>query len=457
MGTPTLLSANATSTVLLQVSANAEGSSCQARSSRASTRQSPAMPATEHRVAYLALSADASVAYWTEQVQWAIDAGNLTVLCIAVVSTPQTVGSPTIRRLIERVSFRGYDSRIHGKFATVWDTNRCKCENFQLVSIVREEDVQTFTLSLATEHAIRINCANATCAARSICSYTQAIELLVPRPCLIGGMFDWVASNRGDRANDQVISSTKTLWPQPRILAKMETARIRTNARCDDKPHFAITRIATEHALADGSAPNTGTRVVAEPVTGPGTAPARTPAAVEEARRRERIVREWSKQTRKCTEAVIRLAGTPEEQKTFADMQLKSLNAQMLCLHQKLKRYIGHGETFIGPEMVDFMRVLGDRKSRVYRWTPHKRQLIGIVDRGFKLGSRRWKGQDGAREAETLPEAIPGVEEVYVNSEVLEWAGSNAKHYLGRLKQIVDMYAGGDPAKMHETDIPILI
>ena len=95
------------------------------------------MPTAEHRVAYLALSADASVAYWTEQVQSAIDAENLTVLCIAVVSTPQTVGSPTIRRLIERVSFRGYDSRIHGKFATVWDTQRCKCEDFQLEWIVR--------------------------------------------------------------------------------------------------------------------------------------------------------------------------------------------------------------------------------------------------------------------------------------------------------------------------------
>ena len=309
------------------------------------------MPATEHRVAHLALSADASVAYWTEQVQWAIDAGNLTVLCIAVVSTPQTVDSPTIRRLIECVSFRGYDSRIHGKFATVWDTNRCKCENFQLVSIVREEDVQTFTLSLATEHAVRINCANATCARRSIRSYTEALEHLVLRPCLIGGVFNRVMSNRGDRAYAQVISSTKTLWPQPMILAKMETSRIRTNARYYDKPHFVIARIATKHALAGGSAPNTGTRV----------APERTPAEVEEARRQMRIVREWGKQTYKCTEAVIRLAGTPEEQKAFADMPLKSLNAQMLFLHRRLKRYIGHGETFIGSEMVDFMHVLEER------------------------------------------------------------------------------------------------
>ena len=82
--------------MLLQLYANAAGSSCQARSSRASTRQSPAMPAAEHRVAYLALSADASVAYWAKQVQSAIDNMNLTVLCIAVVSTTRTVASPTI-------------------------------------------------------------------------------------------------------------------------------------------------------------------------------------------------------------------------------------------------------------------------------------------------------------------------------------------------------------------------
>ena len=317
------------------------------------------MPAAEHRVAYLALSADASVAYWAKQVQSAIDNMNLTVLCIAVVSTTRTVASPTIRRLIDCVSFRGCESRIHGKFATVWDTQRCKCEDFQLEWIVREEYVQTFTLSLATEQATKINCANATCARRSIGAYTEALEHLVPRPCLIGGMINPGASNRGDQADVQVISIPKTLWPQPMILAKMETTRIRTNARCDDKPHFAIMRIATEHALADDSAPNTGPRVVAEPVTGPDTAPARTPAAMDESMRWEQIAGEWSKQTRKCTEAVIRLAGTPDEQKTFADMQLKSLNAQMRCLHQKLKSYIGHGATFIGPEMGTFMRVLG--------------------------------------------------------------------------------------------------
>ena len=111
------------------------------------------MPAAEHRVAYLALSADASVAYWAKQVQSAIDNMNLTVLCIAVVSTTRTVASPTIRRLIDCVSFRGCESRIHGKFATVWDTQRCKCEDFQLEWIVREEYVQTFTLRLATEQA----------------------------------------------------------------------------------------------------------------------------------------------------------------------------------------------------------------------------------------------------------------------------------------------------------------
>mgnify|MGYP003328530226 CR=1 FL=1 len=83
----------------------------------------------------------------------------------------------------------------------------------------------------------------------------------------------------------------------------------------------------------------------------------------------------------------------------------------------------------------------GYGESIVYRWTPHKRQRIGIVDRGFKLGSQRWKGQDGARKAETLPEAIPGVKEVYINSEVRKCAGSNAKHCLGRLKQIVEQYS----------------
>ena len=72
-------------------------------------------------------------------------------------------------------------------------------------------------------------------------------------------------------------------------------------------------------------------------------------------------------------------------------MQLKSLNAQMLCLHQKLKSYIGRGATFIGPEMGDFMRVLGDRKSRICRWPSRKKTLIAIIDSGFKLGSQRWK------------------------------------------------------------------
>ena len=398
------------------------------------------MITTEYHVVYLALSADDEVAYWREQVQSELDREILTALCIAVVSTRRTVGLPIIRPLFERVSLGGYTSRVHGKFATVWNANRCRCKDFQLVPMVRGEAVQTFTLSLATEQAAKINCANATCARRSTRSYIEAIERLVLPPCLIGGVFNRSMSNRGDRSYVQVISSTTTLRPQPQILAKMDPSRIRTNSLDYDKPHLVIASIATEHALAGGSAPNTGTRVAAELATATDTAPERTPAEVEETRRQVRIVEEWGKHTYKCTEAVIRLAGTPAEQEAFAATPLKSLNEQMRYLHQKLKRYIGHGKTFVGSEMVDFMQGLeerikeGDGKFRVYRWTPHKGKLIGIFDSGFKLGSQRWKGQEGARKAETLLGAIPGVKEVYVNIEVQAWSGSNAKHYLGRLK-----------------------
>ena len=52
-----------------------------------------------------------------------------------------------------------------------------------------DEAVQTFTLSLATEQTVKINCANATCARHFAPSYIEALIRLVPRPGLIGGVF----------------------------------------------------------------------------------------------------------------------------------------------------------------------------------------------------------------------------------------------------------------------------
>ena len=86
------------------------------------------MTATEHHVVYLALSADDEVIYWSEQVQSELNRENMAVLCIAVVPTDLTTGSPIIHPLFEHVSLRGYASRTHGKFVTLWNTNLCKCE-----------------------------------------------------------------------------------------------------------------------------------------------------------------------------------------------------------------------------------------------------------------------------------------------------------------------------------------
>ena len=158
------------------------------------------MTATEHHVVYLALSADDEAIYWVEQVQFELARENMAALCIAVAPTRSTISrantfyahalSSAVASLLERKALRGYVWHANGQFVTVWNTALCKCEDFQLVPIVGDEAVQTFTLSLVTEQPAKINCANGSCARASSHEYIEALIPRVPRPCLIGGVFN---------------------------------------------------------------------------------------------------------------------------------------------------------------------------------------------------------------------------------------------------------------------------
>ena len=158
------------------------------------------MTATAHQVGYLALPADDAWPHWGDRVQCELYRENMAALCIAVVplysissranTSHASVLSSAVEKLLKREAPRGYDWHANDRFVTVWNTALCKCEDFQFVPIVGDEDVHIFTLIFVTEQTVKINCANGSCARASSHEYIEALIPRVPRPCLIGGVFN---------------------------------------------------------------------------------------------------------------------------------------------------------------------------------------------------------------------------------------------------------------------------